>query len=201
MEPFVFSVISPLWGAGAGDVVNVIIVLLFVVAPFIKSIYDSVVEARREAEQKKAKQLGQDVVEYLVKQQEEQEEVALAEPVRQQSVLQSSLQDSQERFESLPSQKKEKRKPKIRPKNKSLTPELVDQSLSRDIAASIVHGDSKLSTASDQYTAQTAPASSPPRTRQAQGSPLAASIVKMLQDPNGVRQAIVISEILKRPTY
>ena len=159
---------------------ELIILLIMLVGPLIKAFFDYLAEQKKRQE---ARNLGAKIVQAA---QENNEEIILAEPA-----------DISYDLVETPAERKpirEKKTPKVRSKSNRKKAEQAVDAVFETSAAPVVA----------PVVAATVSSATPyEMTPLQQGSEnddsLAAVIFKMFQSPTGVQQAILVSEILKRP--
>ena len=156
--------------------IQLLVVLLFVLAPLIKGIADYY------AEQKK-KQEAKQVAGKIIKAVQENEDVVLAEASR---IAYDDLYDDLVISDDPPANAK--KPPKIRSKSnrkKTVETELPPVPVAQPL----------LVAADEPARMESAP---PPGVSRPQKSRLAADLLKMFQSPSGVQQAVLAGEILKK---
>ena len=165
----------------AAGFAELIILLIMLVGPLIKAFFDYLAEQKKRQE---VKNLGAKIVQAA---QENNEEIILAEPAE------ISYDLAETPVERKPT--KEKKTPKVRSKSNRKKAEQ---------AADAVFETSATPTVAPVVAATVSPATPyekelPQQQESANDDSLAAVIFKMFQSPTGVQQAILVSEILKRP--
>ena len=160
----------------AAGFAELIILLIMLVGPLIKAFFDYLAEQKKRQD---AKKLGVKIVQAA---QENNEEIILAE----------SAEISYDLAERKPP--KEKRTPKIRSKsNRKKAEQAVDAVFETSAAPAVAPVVAATVSSATPYEM------TPPQQESANDDSLAAVIFKMFQSPTGVQQAILVSEILKRP--
>ena len=176
----------PFFAAGFADMVTQLIVLmLFLLAPLIKGVVEYLAEQKKKQEAKKEKpQNLREVYGIALAEQEsmrqENEKVMLAEELE-------IAYDDLVILDDVPA--KSKKSPKIRSKSnrkKAVETELPPVSVAQPVL---------VAAAESTRIEPVLPSST---TSGPKPSPLAVEILKMFQSPTGVQQAVLASEILKR---
>ncbi len=157
-----------LFGAGIGEL---IIVLVMLVGPLLKALFDYLGEQKRKQQEKLLKTTAK-----AVREKREKGETVLAEPAG--VLYDAAVVDDFAR---------EKKAPKIR--SKSNRKKTVEEPVLPPVLAAVVEPPKP------EPIAPATVVSGP------QPIPLATEILKMFQSPAGVQQAVLVHEILKRPNF